>query len=565
MATSALVPMFTKDGEFVRVLPGDVQAALGDSAQIAHPVTYKGQKLFVRTSDLGAALRDGAVPSQLLPDAQTVASLGDQAVTAQKRDRGTASQVAQQEDSAIGGLSRIPGNLYGGLKALVTSPFTDPVTGARTAPSAENVVGNIWIKPSVESAQHVGDVAAAHGQTGSTLEKAGEAISMIPGVGPWVMGTDQQKGLAERKSAAGILTEGLGTLVAGEGVNAAIGKGAAAIPKVDEVTTRAVRNTIPEAAQLPPKAISGAEDVFRAAAPVGSDPQFRANLYAATGDLAEIGRKLDLQQSRGGIIQPDLRPRATVDAINEHLSEMYQSERAPQIARNASAPVVPRFSADAAAGLDYLSRNAGTAAERALAERALSGESVPLNDVDALGRAVNRELSPLRGMTPQELAVSEGNSRRLASLQALDRELSQAIGNELSNRGEAGIGAYERRYAALSQVRDQLQARTNMAELQRHNPISDVVGFARKPSIAGASQAATANVNLGRMLENGFRKLADSGIVPNRPTGAGAPAVRGLLTPGAIRLPSNMEPIGGMSEGAKAFFDYLDKIKNEKR
>jgi hypothetical protein len=504
-------------------------------------------------------------PQSNLPTMDDVRALGDRAVAAQTRDR-SASQIAQAEDSTLGGLSRIPGNIFGGLKALVTSPFTDPTTGAITGPSAENMVGNLWVKPALQSAQHVSDVAAAHGQTGTAREAIGRGIAAVPMVGPWVMGSEGQPGLAERKSAGGILAEALGTQIAGAGIGAGISKVARALPEsipagIDNVTTRSVQAAYPEAAALPAKALSGAEDVFRAAAPVGSDPQFRGNLYAAAGDLAEIGRNLDLKEARGGVIQPDMRVRASVDAINEHLQQMYDIERKAQIERNADAPVVPNLSTDASAGLEYLSRNAGTHAERGLAVKAMSNGSISLAESDKLAMAVNRELAPLRGMTPQELAVSEGNSKRFASLQALDRDLSQSIGNELSNRGEGGIGAYERRYAGLSQVRDQLQSRMNMAELQRTNNLRSAFGLLTKPSIAGASQAATANVNLGRMLQNGFRKLADSGIAPNRPAGTGPRNIRGLIGPGATQLPSNMEPIGQPS-GSPPILDYRPSLQS---
>jgi hypothetical protein len=121
--------------------------------------------------------------------------------------------------------------------------------------------------------------------------------------------------------------------------------------------------------------------------------------------------------------------------------------------------------------------------------------------------------------------------------------------DSLANRGEPGISEYERRYAGLSSVRDQLQSRMNAVELQRSNPVGRTVGpllkvfTGGKSGIASASQAAVSDVNIGRELQTGFRELAQSGITPNRPTGTGAPPVRGLLGQGAIRLPSAMEPI----------------------
>jgi hypothetical protein len=101
----------------------------------------------------------------------------------------------------------------------------------------------------------------------------------------------------------------------------------------------------------------------------------------------------------------------------------------------------------------------------------------------------------------------------------------------------------------------------NMAELQRTNNLRSAFGLLSKPSIAGASQAATANVKLGRMLQNGFRKLADSGIEPNRPAGTGPRNIRGLIGPGATQLPSNMEPIGQPS-GSPPILDYRPSLQS---
>jgi hypothetical protein len=304
-----------------------------------------------------------------------------------------------------------------------------------------------------------------------------------------------------------------------------------------------------ETAGMPSKAILGSERLYQAAAPVGSDPQFRENLYAVHKDLAEIGRKIgpQLEDAKGGTVSPDMAARVTVNGINDHLSDMYKEERAPQIARNATAAVVPNFGEDAQGGLEYISKNAGTAADRALATKALTAESMPLADVDELARATNRALSPLRGMTPQELALAEGGSRRMGGLQALDSSLSESIAKELSNRGEGGIKEYERTYAGLSQVRDQIQSRMNAAELNQPGVIKGAIKpivstLTGTPSgIASASQAAVADVKMGEMLRNGFKNLADSGVSRVRATGPGAPPIKGLLTNGSIQIPSSME------------------------
>lgn len=305
----------------------------------------------------------------------------------------------------------------------------------------------------------------------------------------------------------------------------------------------------PEIANWSTPAVEGAEQIFKVAAPVGGDPMFRKSLYAAGGDLAEIGRKVNLQEAKGGIINPDMRVRATVNAMNDHLNETYQTELAPQIQRNANAAVVPKFSADAKGGLEYMARSAGTEADRALAAKAASGQTLTLSEANSLREATNKELSPLRGMTPQELAQVEGTSRRLGSLQALDKEVVTNIGDELARRGEPGIKEYEQRYAAVSTVRTQLEKRMNSSELNQPGMVraalkpivSAVTGG--KSGIASASQAAVADVNMGRALQKGLQKLADSELVAQRGVGTGAPPIKGLLTPGAHRIPSSMEGI----------------------
>jgi len=350
--------------------------------------------------------------------------------------------------------------------------------------------------------------------------------------------------------------------------------GAAVAPKALSTAARGVKaaysaatrtpqaSVIPEAASLHPAAVDGVEHIFRAAAPVGSDPGFRANLYAAAGDLNEIGQKLNLNDAKGGMLRPDMRVRATVQGINDHLSQMYNTERAPQIARNAAVPVSMQVGADASNGLNFLSKTAGTVADRALAAKAQQGV-LSLAETDQLARTVNSALRDFESMTPSDRAASAATQRRLASLKALDQELGNKISDTLSQRGEGGIREYERRYAALSSVRDQLQARMNMAELQRRVPYIQKAMHAwdiirgNVSGLAGASQSAVANVNIGDALQSGFEKLAQSGATPNRAVGSGARPIAGLLPAGgpsvqrvgpggptAIPLGSNVEPIG---------------------
>ena len=523
-----MIPMVAPDGSVGEVPTDQVTKAISAGGRLGVKVrSPQGEIGIIPRDNIVQAIQHGAHVEQ------------DSAAYAIKNP----STPITEQDSTIGGLSRIPGNIAGGVKAIASA-----VT--QQGNPVENVMRDVVVQPSVESMQHVMNVAQEHGKAGSGLEKAGMAVAAVPMVGPWAMGTDQQKGLAERKSAGGILAEGLGTIVAGEGIGQAAPKVARGISAIAEkmpspsdalmsARTKAVTATIPEAAQLPPQARFGAEKMFRAAAPTGANTEFRSAVYGAAGDLAEIGRKLDLSEAKGGVIQPDMRVRATVEAINDHLREMYQDERAPQIQRNADNPVVTKFGEDASNGLDYLARNAGKAEDRAIATKALNSEYLTLAEADALGRAVNRELAPMRGMSPQEMAVTEGNSKRFAGLQALDKEVGDKIATELDNRGEGGIRDYERRYASLSQFRDQLERRVNASELERSNPVGrfakGVLGGTK--GIASASQAAIADVKIGQELQNGLRALADSGIQPKRAVGRGPTPVRGLLTPGATQLP----------------------------
>src|SRR4029077_18930037 len=75
------------------------------------------------------------------------------------------------------------------------------------------------------------------------------------------------------------------------------------------------------------------EDVFRASGPP-SDPGFRANVEAAANDLGNAYKRTPIPaEAKGGVINPDMRVRASVDAINNELRNMYHTERATQIAR----------------------------------------------------------------------------------------------------------------------------------------------------------------------------------------------------------------------------------------
>ena len=330
------------------------------------------------------------------------------------------------------------------------------------------------------------------------------------------------------------------TGLAAEGLTRGVKAGASAITNATKSPVTAV---IPEAANLPRAAIEGAEKVFKAAAPVGTDPGFRANVYAAAGDLAEVGRNLNLSEAKGGIINPDLRVRATVNALNDHLQSMYEDERAPQIERNADTPIQLNLDADATNGLKYLSRRAGTQAARSLASdllkesswsmRSSGGTATTVADVDQIAKVVNKELLGFESMTPAERSASAATSQRYAGLKALDKQLGDSLNGALQEQGETGVTAYERRYAAVSSIRDRLQRQMNAVELSQPGILKAIT----RPVISAATggvksalgQATIADVNPGRMLQDGLKTLADSGIQPNR-SGAAPTTLRGAYT-----------------------------------
>lgn len=354
----------------------------------------------------------------------------------------------------------------------------------------------------------------------------------------------------EQAAAEGNPRAVLGHAIAGAGMAAAplAAEGAAhaaAAPAALLDTTRSVRAAMPEeTAGLPKVALQGAEDVYRAAAPVGTNTRFRANVYAAAGDLAEVGRDAEtrLKASKGGVIQPDMRTRVTVDAINNHLSEMYQQERAPQIANHPDAPVPLDLSEDGQAGLNAMSRS-GEANVRAIARRATSG-TLSLAEADELARATNSELQKYESMDPAQQAAARVTSKSIAGLKELDRALSDGIDDQLQIDGQPGIKSYERRYAALSAIRNQLERRVQAAELNQgiknsapFRAVRDIHSAVTggPAGIASASQAAVADVPQGSMLERGLGRLAKSGIKANR--AVPRPAAPLELTPPPGRVP----------------------------
>jgi hypothetical protein len=282
-----------------------------------------------------------------------------------------------------------------------------------------------------------------------------------------------------------------------------------------------------ETAGLPREAVAGAEQIYRAAAPTGANTNFRANLYAATPDLAEIAGKVEqkLAATKGGIRNPDMRLHAVVEEIGNHLDEMYKTERAPQIQRNANVPIAAKLGPDAARGLEFLSSNAGKVADQMLADRAIAKGTLTIAEADQLAQTANQELRAYERLPKDQQLLMRGTNPKIAGLKALDEGLKRALNEELKQRGEPGLTDYERRYAGLAEVRRGLRSRLNEVELKQPGvikgvaqPIGRAVGVLTGGGrgMVSASQAALADVNVGSTLADGLAKLRKSGIRPRR-------------------------------------------------
>jgi hypothetical protein len=301
--------------------------------------------------------------------------------------------------------------------------------------------------------------------------------------------------------------------------------------EINRIKATPIKATVPGAEALPDKAVAGVDDLFRGASPRGGNPRALDNMVAAAGDLAEIGKSVDLSSSKGGNIAPDMRVRATVNAARLQLDKMYNEERLPQIQRHEDNPVAPPQGEDSTNGLSYIAEKAGTASDRAVATKAISGQPLTLGEADQLGRVVNSELHNFESLTGEKKAAMISTDRRINGLKQLDSDLSSSINGELQRNGEPGIAEYERRYAGLSAFRTALETRMNGAELMRTNPALQLyralVSGSRNPAALG--QAAVSDVRAGKFLQSGLKKLADSGITPNRGTSTPPPTIRGLL------------------------------------
>ena len=313
-----------------------------------------------------------------------------------------------------------------------------------------------------------------------------------------------------------------------------------------------VRDALHPAPQVPPglspeatanlgskTARLGTEDIFRAAGAPGGNPAFRERLSIAAPDIAEIQRQTPLQTS-GGFVNPDFRVREFVRNADAHLDNLWNQERNPQIQRNANAvrsldPVKQSI----LSSVSDLDRENYPGAVQEINRRLMS-----MPDTETLGqlndrlRDVNARRNAYRGMTPQERAAANITSPQIDALNAEHQTLQQIISDELANRGEAGIRDFDRRYGALSEVRDALRDQMNSTEATRL--LDQVRGWISPTGAVGMHERLPLTPSRGRTLETGLQRLARSSLqtpttpAPNPPRIAGQlPAPRPILAPPA--------------------------------
>jgi hypothetical protein len=144
-------------------------------------------------------------------------------------------------------------------------------------------------------------------------------------------------------------------------------------------------------------------------------------------------------------------------------------------------------------------------------------------------KPLTRKLVKFESLPPDQQYLAKTTNPAINQLEGLDEKLNQTISGALKDRGVAGIDNFNRRYAAMASVRRALGRRVNAAELQREGTLAKAGKVVRAVtgrnvnSIASASQASLADVNIGDQLEKGLKDLKGSGVRPQIDAQPGAP------------------------------------------
>lgn len=285
-----------------------------------------------------------------------------------------------------------------------------------------------------------------------------------------------------------------------------------------------------------PIARRGVEKVLRATGMPSGNAGLRESFSIAAPDLAEIERTKPLGESgvTGGVIRPDLRLRQTVENIDNRLDDIWKKERQPQIDRNAELPAISREQLLGDATGEQLKR----------IEKAFKmdiPEQINLGDADKMLVKVNARLRRAEGMTPEARALALELSPDLQKFNEMKGELHQAIGGLLERVNEPGIKEFNRRYGALSEVRDALRNRMNPVEAERVlDSIRATGGLGRNVNLF---ERLHLRASPGRLAQKGLEDLSRSGLQVTPP--AERPPVAGLL-------PGIPQPLGNGPDASGA-------------
>jgi len=263
----------------------------------------------------------------------------------------------------------------------------------------------------------------------------------------------------------------------------------------------------------------GIQSLFRAFGPP-SAPEFRTALQDSAWDLQRIYSSIDKRLAspdvQGGVINEDMRFRVTLDAVEDYLRDMYRMGRQAQIqvGEQYGSRVVlegnPRVLQETALRLARSLPTDSVAQRTAMALARNPMRPVPIAEADELARAVNVELRKFESMTGSEQAAMRMSSKIKAGLKDMDVSLSNGLNNKLHEIGQPGLTDYERRYAALSRVREQLEKGMNKSEAvkwnQRLHSFFSLHGINVR-SHFGAFESP------GSLLEEGLRRLGKADLL----------------------------------------------------
>ena len=314
--------------------------------------------------------------------------------------------------------------------------------------------------------------------------------------------------------------------------------------------------------------IFGTEGVFRAAGPP-ADPEFFDNVQASSWDLANIYKQTEQQirDKRGGFLNADHRFDAVVNGIKNYKEQMYENERAAQIAigknygKRVTVPgnpnelefmgnwlsrQLPMGDPSPTAPVEKQRQFLALRAAKALAKNPLA--PIPIEEADALAVAVN-------GYDLKK-AYDRATSKVLSGKNAVDQGLKRSINDTLRSIGQPGIASYERRYAALSRVEEALASKMNHVQAMRTSDrlraFFSVHGLYARGSVESLESP-------GRRLEDALAALERAqrrGTIPQPGSSTAAPyrIFEGEIVPPGeemtTTLPRAGEPSGGDVGGA---------------